>query len=556
MAENWDENSSSFSPWWHNAEDKPTALSNAPRHGEEQHIDSTFNSHSPFFTHNNLPSGSFETFQYNLPGFEMPHTLPAFAPEPGVQEAELLSPNLPISPNPGTWFGSDASLSQPFFPFRPDETSEFDKQILRPAPHAHTLHSLPPPAAPLSLSTGFGAIRSAGASARFSPHHSSSRSSASHSQHQSTSAAASASSGEIADWPLGAEFVTILSGAGEAIIGWKDFVAKNAPATKRWLNRLSTLDRTAATFINASLARDIIYGQLPSQQQILISVRKFFASEHLVKEFNSFSTARYANEASILKEWVDAKPKTNLCWANPRKISWVGNNPFLIRLSSATTDSYVKQLGDSVVGMRAASNRMVAHFLSNDRPASFNPSAFSYIDFSLVHSYGTRPGRDAATSSNQGGANHLLEYYGNADFRAIVAGMIKPHFPYIAYVSQIRYQAMLIGLFNIPGAMVVAATRRFLSGVDEIASMPESSRRGLSTLEECCLQQFKDLEILLTSPAPPADGGHERNAHYRQAIGFTIEVLQDIWPAWQDPATFIDADRGDIKKILTLLGPI
>ena len=61
-------------------------------------------------------------------------------------------------------------------------------------------------------------------------------------------------------------------------------------------------DRTATTVIDASLTRDLIYGHLPSHQQIVLSVCKFFASEFMVKGFTLFSTTKYTqyDKANIL----------------------------------------------------------------------------------------------------------------------------------------------------------------------------------------------------------------------------------------------------------------
>ena len=465
MSENWDESrAGSFSPWWY-TEDKPTASSNIPSQGEEhQHTDSHFNLHLPLSAYPNFAPDSFEIQNNNLPPFEilhdLPHDLPAFTPERGaIQEPEVLQySNHPRNQSIEAWADSNFSplplqVSQSLLHFQPNDATRFDTQILHPAPHIPSLSmhahapSLPPPPTQ-SLSSGFGAIRSMGppSSVRYSPH----QSSASHSQHQSTSTAASASSGDITDWFLGGEFVSALSGTGEAMIAWKNFVAKNAPENNIWLKRLAIADRTAATFVNASLTRDFIHGHLPSDQQIVLSVRKFFASELMQKEFTLFSTSKYTqyDKGNILKDWVSAKPATNLRWTNDKKISWVSKNPFLISLSGAAIDSYVKQLGDSVEDKRALSNQMAAKFLSNNPPVSVNPYKLTSADFILVHSYTARPGPDVAISSN------LLQYYGNANFRAVAAEMLKPHLPYIAYVSQTRYHTMLMSLLNIPGAMV------------------------------------------------------------------------------------------------------
>ena len=85
MSKNWDKSYGSFSPWWYNNKDKPTASSNIPSEGEEQHIDSIFNPHLPLLTYPNLAPVIFK-IQNNLPTQD----LPAFTPEPGVQEPEIL----------------------------------------------------------------------------------------------------------------------------------------------------------------------------------------------------------------------------------------------------------------------------------------------------------------------------------------------------------------------------------------------------------------------------------------------------------------------------------
>ena len=81
--------------------------------------------------------------------------------------------------------------------------------------------------------------------------------------------------------------------------------------------------------------------------------------------------------------------------------------------------------------------------------------------------------------------------------------------------------------------------------------MPESEQRGLSNLEESCLQQFKMLEKELTT-AVCVEADSLRQAHYRDTTGSALNVLQIIHQSWQGAKAYIEVDEGEMGDLLKL----
>ena len=209
---------------------------------------------------------------------------------------------------------------------------------------------LPQPAIPGGTPSSFGVICSMGASACYSPHQISSQSSATHSQHQLTSATMSKSSSRDskADQFSGSPVSSALSGTGDGMSTWKDFVTDNTPKSLWWYKQLTKLNKTTAIYVNTSLTKDLIYGCVPTDQQIHFCIQTLFSSAHMVREFSLFATTKFPpyDSMDVLTKWIKGKPLSNLSCRNYTKRSWASTNPYLIHLSSAAIASTWRQSGE------------------------------------------------------------------------------------------------------------------------------------------------------------------------------------------------------------------
>jgi hypothetical protein len=333
-------------------------------------------------------------------------------------------------------------------------------------------HTSLPPADALGASSNFGAIRSMGTSARYSPHQnlvrfsasrsSASRSSASqssasrlHPRRQSaTTSAKTSSSGNI---NMSIPFDSALSGSGEAINAWRDLV-KDAPPYQAWKNLLGDADRTAGAYISAWLTKALVYGHSPTRQQFGLSARTLFDSVYMVKKFALLATQKYTQylKTNILESWIETKPQSNFPAGNVTKRAWVSMNAYLARLSAATMESFSKQAGDAVEHMRDLSNKMVSNALIQPAYSGYRSLQLGSAEsFKLVHTFGEGHAQSITAFANLGvNEYHLISYYGNSVFRATAVEMIRPFFAYLPYVSNLHNYAMLLSLLSIPAAMV------------------------------------------------------------------------------------------------------
>ena len=79
--------------------------------------------------------------------------------------------------------------------------------------------------------------------------------------------------------------------------------------------------------------------------------------------------------------------------------------------------------------------------------------------------------------------------------------------------------------------------------------MPESKQRGLSNLEESCLQEFKKLEKELTTTVH-VEADSLRQVHYREATGSALNILQILHQLRQGAKAYIDADESEMGDLL------
>lgn len=313
------------------------------------------------------------------------------------------------------------------------------------------LHGEPSSTNPHGEPSSFGAVRSMRVSSRFTPTQPRSRSCASCSEPGSATTATTAYS-FVAIGGSEGEFITALSSASGAIDRWRKMM-NEAPENSTWRAVIKELDTKADVYISLCVTRDFLNGSFPDRGKITLHIRNLLNSLDVIRQVSLLGTLKYTDldDTDVLEPWHSERPSIiGLSAEHILKRIWVAKNPYVICLGEAANEAYFQRIGDTIRRLRDLSNRMILSI----RNTLSVPLECRSADFSYIHIYGEGDALDITALFGTGNTNRLIDYYGHASFRDLMADIIEPHMPFIAYVAQDNYTQMLTTMMTIPAAMV------------------------------------------------------------------------------------------------------